>query len=62
MASEVATIRNLKAYLEAQQVERLIAAATNLRDKLLVRIPWRTGIRVSELIAQTTMLCSGGHH
>jgi len=31
-------------------VERLIAVATNLRDKLLVRIPWRTGIRVSELI------------
>jgi integrase len=36
--------------LEAPEVERLIAAATNRRDALLVRIPWRTGIRVSELI------------
>jgi integrase/recombinase XerC len=43
-------IRDLKAYLEPVQVERLIAAATNPRDKLLVRILWRTGIRVSELI------------
>jgi integrase len=31
-------------------VERLIAVATNPRDVLLIRIPWRTGIRVSELI------------
>ncbi|MBM4447388.1 MAG: phage integrase family protein [Chloroflexi bacterium] len=46
----VSPIRDLKAYLELEQVERLIAAATNLRDKLLVRILWRTGIRVSELI------------
>ena len=46
----ITPIRDLKAYLEPEQVERLIAVATNLRDKLLVRIPWRTGIRVSELI------------
>jgi len=39
----------LKAYLEPEQVERLIAVA-NPRDALLVRIPWRSGIRVSELI------------
>ena len=32
-------------------MERLIAAATNPRNVLLVRIPWRTGIRVSELIS-----------
>lgn len=47
---QVSPIRDLKAYLEPQQVERLIAAATNPRDALLVRIPWRSGIRVSELI------------
>lgn len=28
-----------------------MAATTNRRDTMLVRIPWRTGIRVSELIA-----------
>ena len=47
---QVTPIRDLKAYLEPEQVERLIAAATNPRDVLLVCIPWRTGIRVSELI------------
>jgi integrase/recombinase XerD len=31
-------------------VERLMAAASNPRDKLMVRILWRIGIRVSELI------------
>ena len=48
--TQVTPIRDLKGYLEPEQVERLIAAATNPRDTLLVRIPWRTGIRVSELI------------
>ena len=48
--TQVTPIRDLKAYLSPQQVERLIAVATNPRDALLVRIPWRTGIRVSELI------------
>lgn len=46
----VTPIRDLKAYLDPEQVERVIAAATNIRDSLLVRIPWRTGIRVGELI------------
>jgi len=48
--AQVTPIRDLKAYLEPGQVERLIAVATNPRDALLIRIPWRTGIRVSELI------------
>lgn len=46
----VTPIRDLKGYLEPQQVERLMAAASNPRDKLMVRILWRIGIRVSELI------------
>jgi len=48
--TQITPIRDLKAYLAPRQVERLIAVATNLRDALLVRIPWRTGIRVGELI------------
>ena len=48
--SEVTPIRDLRAYLKPEQVERLISATINPRDKLLVRMPWRTGIRVSELI------------
>jgi hypothetical protein len=48
--TQVTPIRDLKAYLSPEQVERLIAVATNPRDVLLIRIPWRTGIRVGELI------------
>ncbi|MFC1982633.1 tyrosine-type recombinase/integrase [Chloroflexota bacterium] len=48
--TQITPIRDLKAYLLPEQVERLIAVAKNIRDKLLVRILWRTGIRVSELI------------
>lgn len=40
--SEVTPIRDLKGYLELEQVETLIAAATKLRDLLVVRILCRT--------------------
>ncbi len=50
---EVTPIKDLKAYLEPEQVERVISAATNRRDALLARIPWRSGIRVSELVGIT---------
>jgi integrase/recombinase XerD len=49
--TQVTPIRDLKAYLSPKQVERLIAVATNPRDVLLVRILWRTGVRVGEVIA-----------
>ena len=48
--TQVTPIRDLKGYLEPAGVERLMEVATNPRDRLLIRIPWRTGIRVSELI------------
>jgi len=48
--TQVTPIRDLKGYLEPEQVGKLIVAATNPRDALIVRILWRTGIRVSELI------------
>ena len=47
---QVTPIRDLKGYLEPEEVERLIAVAISPRDTLLVRIPWRIGITVSELI------------
>jgi hypothetical protein len=40
----IGPIKDLRAYLEAPEVERLIAVATNLRDALLVRIPCGQGI------------------
>ena len=51
MAEQVTPIRDLKGYLEPLQVEKIIAATTNPRDALLVRIPWHTGMRVTELIS-----------
>jgi len=48
--AQVTPIRDLKGYLLPEQVKMLIAAAKTLRDVLLVLIPWRTGIRVGELI------------
>ena len=48
--THVSPIRDLKAYLLPEQVNKLIAVAKTLRDILLVLIPWRTGIRVGELI------------
>jgi integrase/recombinase XerD len=51
MLSQVTPIKDLRGYLEPEEIERLIEAATNPRDRLLVRIPWRTGVRVTELIS-----------
>lgn len=39
-----------KAYLEPSEVEYLEKAATNLRDRLLIRLLFRLGCRVSELL------------
>lgn len=40
-----------KSYLNAQEVQRLEGAATNLRDRLLLRVLSRLGCRVSEALA-----------
>lgn len=47
--TQVSPIRDIKAYLQEGIIEELIQCTTNQRNKLLVRIPWCTGIRVSEL-------------
>ena len=39
-----------KAYLEPDEVERLEQAATNLRDRLLIRLLFHLGCRVSEAL------------
>ena len=41
----------MKAYLEPYEVEQVEKAATNLRDRLLIRLLFRLGCRVSEAIA-----------
>jgi len=40
-----------KAYLEPEDIEGLEKAATNLRDRLLIRVLFRLGCRVSEALA-----------
>jgi integrase/recombinase XerD len=40
-----------KVYLEPSEIEKLEAAATNLRDRLLIRILFHVGCRISEALA-----------
>lgn len=44
----------MKTYLEPEEVNRLEDAATNLRDRLLVRLLFFLGCRISEALALTT--------
>jgi integrase/recombinase XerD len=48
--THVTPIRDLKAYLEPARVERLIAAATNPRDKAFISTLAKTGMRISEAV------------
>jgi integrase/recombinase XerD len=41
----------MKAYLEPEEIIRLEKAATNLRDKLLIRLLFHLGCRISEALA-----------
>jgi integrase/recombinase XerD len=43
--------KNMKAYLEPNEIEQLENVPTNLRDKLLIRILFRLGCRISEALA-----------
>jgi len=40
----------MKTYPEPDEVERVEEVTTNLRDRLLVRLPFRLGCRISELL------------
>jgi len=45
-------VKNITDYLEKSQVDRILDAARmcNSRDYLMIRILWRAGLRVSELV------------
>ena len=43
----------MKAYLEPAEVEKLELAAEFLRDKILIRLLWRLGCRISEVLGIT---------
>jgi len=44
----------MKTYLDSEEIELLEKAATNLRDKLLIRLLFHLGCRISEVLALTT--------
>lgn len=42
-------IRDLKGYLTPAEIEKAIMGCDNLRDRLIIRLLYRSGVRVSEL-------------
>ena len=51
--SRIAGAGMAKAYLEPEEVDRLERTATNLRDRLLIRLLSHLGCRISEALALT---------
>ena len=49
-------MKNITDYLEKEQVDQVLAAAhqCNQRDYLMLRVLWRTGVRVNELLTITS--------
>ena len=43
-------MKDLKGFLTPSQIEAMIEGCDNLRDRVLIRVLWRTGMRVSELV------------
>ena len=43
----------MKTYLNPEEIKRLVEAAENLRDKILIRLLYSTGCRISELLGLT---------
>jgi len=48
-------VKNITDYLEKEQVDQVLAAAhlSSQRDYLMLRVLWRTGVRVNELLTIT---------
>ena len=43
--------KDLKIYLDPEEIERVISCCSSFRDKLIVRLLWRTGLRILELLS-----------
>jgi len=50
MPVEARAMKDLRGYLTPEQVEAMIDGCDNLRDRVLIRLLWRTGMRISELV------------
>ncbi len=47
---EARAMKDLRGFLTPEQVESMIESCDNLRDRVLIRLLWRTGMRISELV------------
>ena len=50
MPVEARAMKDLRGFLMPKQVEAMIESCDNLRDRVLIRLLWRTGMRISELV------------
>lgn len=50
MTVEARAMKDLRGFMTPEQVEAIIESCDNLRDRVLIRLLWRTGMRVSELV------------
>ena len=50
MLVEAKAMKDLRGFLTPEQVEAMIESCDNLRDRVLIRLLWRTGMRISELV------------
>lgn len=44
-------MKDLKGYMTPRECKMVVEAATNSRDKLLLRLLWRTGARITEVLS-----------
>ena len=54
MPVEARAMKDVRGFFSVEQVEAMIEGCDNLRDRVLIRLLWRTGMRVSELVRPGT--------
>jgi integrase/recombinase XerD len=50
MTESPTVMKDITGYLEFEEAERFVEAAGNLRNKLIILLLWRCGLRVSEVV------------
>ena len=50
MPVEARAMKDLRGFMTSEQVEAMIEGCDNLRDRVLIRLLWRAGMRISELV------------
>ncbi len=50
MPVDARAMKDQRGFLTMAQIEAMIESCDNLRDRVLIRLLWRTGVRISELV------------